>query len=181
MSDFYWQYSSAHEFRKRQSEYNLDNMLSNYHIMDNFIHALAGMKIDNASGGAFRACFLGFYKDGVLLGSTHHSDMNCDIKIASNPEAKFIYGCQDSRCYGDPHPSLSEGKWVTVWQSHGRDSKIKDGPWVSKVKEVIQYAIDYAAKRAEFLIDKEAEEIKSRQLEKEKFENETNQNWAKVG
>lgn len=172
-----YKYFSARNFIERLKDYSVDSILSKGSILDDFIHSLSGLRICNADGSSHCDHRLGFYKDGVLLISHHHTDNYCYIYIASNPNAKLILGDQNSRVSGNPDPRMSEGQFVGVWSNSY--PQLKDGPWVNKVKEVIQYAIDSAITKANMIIEEERFEIASQKLEQEKFNNELVNNWAK--
>jgi hypothetical protein len=124
-----------------KSEWLVEKVMSSSSLFCHFISNLSNLGITNASGSSYSNHCNAVYREGVLLIDYHNINDCCDIKIASNPNAKFIRGDQDSRSYGDPHPKLEGGEWVTVW-SNGRLTK--DGPWWPKIHEVIQYWIDYA-------------------------------------
>ena len=176
MSDKYCLYSAANSFLKEKEKYTVDNLLSSNILFDDFIHQLCGLDLDNATGSAYRSVFLGYYEDGILLGSNHHSNNICDIKIASNPKNKWFLGDQNSRYDGNSHPKLEDGKWVTVWDYSTK--KLKDGPWVNKVKEVIQDIINKATEKSIRLVEEEKQELEQKRLEKEKFESELVNNWS---
>ncbi len=101
--------------------------------MDSFIHELAGLDLDNCSGGAYREVRLCRYDRGMLLVSNHSTFNYCHISVATVPSAKIFRGCQDSRAYGNPNPKVDRlGELVYVWS----DGKwIKDGPWVPLIRD----------------------------------------------
>ena len=176
MSDKYHLYQSAHLFlEEKEKYYSVESLLFNGCLFDTFIHRLCGIGMDNATGSSYRKIFLGYYKDGVLLGSDHRNDNDCCIEISSNPKSEWGLGDRDSRYSGDPHPFLKDGKWVEVWNGH--DKKLKDGPWVNKVKEVIQYAICRAKIRSEELINQENKEKEEIEVKRMEFNKNLNKNW----
>lgn len=118
-----------------------EQVLLSLEDMDNFIRLLAYCGMDNASGSSYCNHRIATYYKGVLFISHHHVDHICHIDIAENPSAKLILGSQDSRCYGNPNPSLENSKWHVVWNGGG---DIKDGPWVPKIKEVIGELLEKA-------------------------------------
>lgn len=176
MSDKYHLYQSAHLFLEEKEKYLVEFLLSNSCLFDIFIHRLCGIGMDNATGSSYCKIFLGLYKDGVLLGSHHRNDNDCCIEISSNPKSEWGLGDKDSRYSGDPHPILKDGKWVEVW--NGYDKKLRDGPWIDKVKEVIQYVIDKAEVRSENLIREENKEKEESELRKREFNDNLNRNWS---
>ena len=119
----------------------VDELLSNRHAMDAFIHQLAHLDLDNCSGGAFRAVRLCRYDRGMLLTSQHSTFDYCDIKIATVPTAKIFRGCQDSRANGNPNPKVDEGELVCVW-SGGKWTK--EGPWMPKIREWLNELLEMA-------------------------------------
>ena len=176
MSDKYHLYQSAYLFLEEKEKYTVESLLSKGYLFDTFIHRLCGIDMDNATGGSYRKIFLCFYKDGVLLGSHHRNDNDCCIEISSNPKSEWGLGDKDSRYSGNPHPFLKDGEWVEVW--NGYDKKLKDGPWVNKVKEVIQYVIDKAKIRSEELINEENKEKEKIEVKRMEFNNNLNKNWS---
>lgn len=110
----------------------VNELLSNRHAMDAFIHKLSYLDLDNYSGGAYRAVRLCRYDKGMLLTSEHSTFDYCSIKIATVPTTNIFRGCQDSCANGNPNPRVEEGELVTVWS----DGKwIKEGPWMPKIRE----------------------------------------------
>lgn len=122
-----------------QEQLSAEALLTSQRKMDDFIHTLAHLKLDNATGGAYRSVCLAAFREGVLLQSDHHTNCYCSIKITSKPGLKIKLGAQDSRFNGNPHPSVIDGEWVTVWS----DGKwVKEGPWVPHVISVVEYYIN---------------------------------------
>lgn len=157
-----------------KSEWSVEKVLANASSFCSFISALSHLGITNASGSSYCDHCKAIYKDSVLLIDYHNVNNYCNIKISSNPNAKFSRGDQDSRSYGNPHPKLEGGEWVTVW-SNG--SLIKDGPWWPKIHEVIQYWIDYANKSAKNIFTQCEEYEKEKSLILNSIETELVNNW----
>lgn len=135
----------------------VDALLSNKRDMDDFIHLLAHLKLDNASGEAYRSICLAAFKDGVLLKSDHHTSSSCAVKITSKPGLKIARGSQNSRFGRDPHPAVIDGEWICVWS----DGKwVKKGPWVTHVRDVVSYFINRAAEKKRQI---EAEDVLKKQ------------------
>lgn len=148
--------------------WDVDDLLSSRYHMDDFIHELCHVNLDNCSGSAYREVRLCRYDRGMLLLSQHHRDCYCHIAVATNPEAKIRRGCQDSRYNGDASPSVSDGELVSVW-SNGNWTK--DGPWVPKIREWLSELIEKLNTAKEQKLKREEDERLERiaaQKEKEK-------------
>lgn len=154
---------------------NHTEVLENRYSLDNFIHLLCEYNLDNCSGSAYRQVRLGYYKDGILLLSYHHSDNICHIYIASNPKANIILGEQDSRYNGNASPRLSEGELIGVWDG----TWTKPGPWMEKINNLIDELCIKLNDKIEFKKKAEKDKVEAARLKKQELEQELLNNWKK--
>ena len=147
--------------------WTIEKVLSNKSKFCYFITCLNWLGYKNGSGSSYRDHRNGVYKDGVLLINHHHVDDICYIEIASDKNAEYIYGDNDPRYSGNPHPKLKGAEWITVWDF---GKVVKDGPWWPEIHKVIQYWIDTAISKSNTLIEwaeKEKERISKEKLDRE--------------
>ena len=122
---------------------NAEDLLSSSVRMDAFIHRLATYKITNCTGSAYRKVRLCYYEDGILLVSDHHTNHFCRIRIATDPKASIVRGCQESRAHGNPNPKPDRGELVSVWnEGHW----INRGPWEAPIRALLSRLLVRVAK-----------------------------------
>lgn len=165
---------TANLFLDHKDQYTFNIITSTSENFCRFTWMLSNFKMNNASGSSYGAHCGATIKDGVLLISYNNINNCCNIKIASIPTSSWELGDQNPGCYGNPHPKLFEGEWVNVY-----DGRIKkDGPWWSKIEEVINYFVEQMNGRSIKIIEWHKinqKELSEKRLVKEK---ELVANWS---
>lgn len=157
-----------------ENEWSVEKVLLDCSHFCAFTGEMSHLKLTNASGSSYRDHCKAVYKDGVLLIDYHNTNNYCDIKIASDPNAIFSSGCQNSAAYGDPHPKLEGGEWIKVW-----DGKIlKDGPWWAKINGVIQYWINKGNEKSKKILIQYGEYLVELEKSKQVDDSELIKNWS---
>lgn len=85
-------------------------------------------------GSAFRKHPRGVFRDRLLFVNHWNTNCYCEVKVATDPAAKLIMGCQNPAAYGNPMPKVSSGELVTVYKD---GQWVAEGPWCEKIVTIL--------------------------------------------
>lgn len=85
-------------------------------------------------GSAFRNHPRGIFRERMLFANHWNVNNYCSVKVATDPDAQLVLGCQESAAHGGPWPKMSSGDLVTVY-SNGK--WVADGPWCEKIVRIL--------------------------------------------
>lgn len=124
---------------------------------EEFCRIIGAKKLDGSwSGSAFRHHPKGIFRERMLFTNEWNVNHYCSVKVATDPDATLVLGCQDPAAHGNPNPKMSSGDLVTVYQN-GR--WVSDGPWCEKIVRVL----DDVQREIREMVEAERKEYEARQ------------------
>lgn len=132
----------------------IERILTYQDVFDLFLEELKEHDLLNFTHVSTHYVTEGYWGRGVFVG--RYSNREC-ILVATDPAMKELPICND---LDNPGPFLADGKLFMVWSVFKR--KLKDGPWVPAVMDVLQFLLD----RIELAKERRAVEEKLAELKK---------------
>lgn len=126
---------------------------------------------DTHGGQAFRSWTMLMKHKGVFIGFHNHE---WRILISSDPNAKWVRGCQDSCAHADPFPQSPDGAYFIDFKTLPDEAKELCKKWIAEAIEIAQIKIKEQENR------KKRVEEERRKQEEEKLKKEVLNPWLKA-